>query len=146
MPRKKTEPVPGYKKRNKNDKRVVGSALRRIEFLELRKEGLTYDEIGRRMGVCRITAMNIVRDEMKRLLKDCSETAEEVRGIELARLDGFLVALGEKIKRGDVSAITAAIRLMERRSKLLGLDSAQQVQVSLSDMLSQLQNEVQNED
>ena len=54
------------------------------------------------------------------------ETKEEVgklRAIELRRLDMMLKAVSPRAMRGDVKAIGAALRISERRAKLLGLDA-----------------------
>jgi hypothetical protein len=52
-----------------------------------------------------------------------AEAAEDVRELETQRLDAMLFALRTKIKQGDVRAIDTAIRIADRRAKLLGLDA-----------------------
>ncbi|NCC31207.1 MAG: hypothetical protein EOM24_04180 [Chloroflexia bacterium] len=49
--------------------------------------------------------------------------AETYREFELARLDKLLLALQDGIERGDPGSINAALKVSERRCKMLGLDS-----------------------
>jgi hypothetical protein len=44
-----------------------------------------------------------------------------LRALEVARLDALQVALWPKIEAGDVQAISAALRIIETRARLLGL-------------------------
>lgn len=56
------------------------------------------------------------------------EQATFLRRVESARLDHYLTKLEHRIEMGDDKAITSAIRISERRSKLLGLDAPVVVQ------------------
>jgi hypothetical protein len=51
------------------------------------------------------------------------QTAERLRDLEAARLDRLNVALANGIKAGTPAAIFAAVKVMERRAKLFGLDA-----------------------
>jgi hypothetical protein len=51
------------------------------------------------------------------------QKAERLRDLEAARLDRLTVALTPGIKAGMPGAILAAVRVMERRAKLFGLDA-----------------------
>lgn len=53
--------------------------------------------------------------------------ADEARKVELARLDRLLLALEPLIQQHDVKAIAEARANIERRSKLLGLDTPAEV-------------------
>ena len=48
---------------------------------------------------------------------------QSVRDMELERCDSMMAGLWEKINKGDPYAVIAAIKVMERRSRLLGLDA-----------------------
>jgi hypothetical protein len=61
------------------------------------------------------------------LRETLQEPADEVRQLELLRLDRYLSAIAEKVDSGDLKAIDRALKIMERRSKLLGLDAPQKV-------------------
>ena len=64
-----------------------------------------------------------VQDELARLDAVIKQRAERLRDLEVARLDRLTRALEVGITDGDPRAVVAAVRLMERRAKLLGLDA-----------------------
>src|SRR5262245_60858052 len=99
---------------------------RAVKALELRIAGATYRQIGAQLGVSECTAYYDVQDELGRLDAIGKEKAERLRDLEIRRLDALTVALAPGIQSGDVRAILAAVRVMERRAKLLGLDGPQQ--------------------
>ena len=58
------------------------------------------------------------------------EKAEQYRTLELLRLDAMTLSLKAKIDSGDTKAIVVAVKIMERRCKLLGLDALPKTEVS----------------
>lgn len=96
----------------------IESAERRGLALELRKSGATFQEIADKIGYAdRHTA----RDAVMRGLQDITrDNAEEVLELELARLDALMAGLWGQ--RGDPVAVQTILKIMERRSKYLGLD------------------------
>lgn len=57
------------------------------------------------------------------------EAADEVRQLEVERLDMILVGLADKgLFEGNVQVVNAAMPLMARRAKLLGLDAPTQIE------------------
>lgn len=112
-------------------------AERRSRVLTLRKAGATFREIAATMreeggvskGFNEATAFADYQHEMNRLNEANRESAEDVRRLEVLRLDRMLCALDDEVDRGDPTAINTAIRIMERRSKLLGLDAPDKSEV-----------------
>lgn len=51
-----------------------------------------------------------------------ADAVEQHRTLELTRLDALQTALWEKAMNGDVKAALGVLRIIERRSRLLGLD------------------------
>ncbi len=88
----------------------------------MRKKGYTYERIAFELGCNHGTAWRYVQQALKRLMAEINESAAEVRRLELERLDTYLEKLAPGIENGDVKAITTALRVGERRSRLLGLD------------------------
>lgn len=89
--------------------------------LELRKEGKTFDEIATEAGyTCRQSAYDAVKRAMSALTR---EPATELLELELARLDTMWGIHYLNASAGDVQALAACMRIMERRAKLLGLDA-----------------------
>lgn len=96
---------------------------RRVEALELRKQGHSYRTIADTLGVNVSTAYYDVQESLQ-VLRDLEvQKAEDVRGIEIERMDRLLLAVWAKAMDGDEKSVRSALSIMERRSKLLGLDA-----------------------
>lgn len=108
-------------KRGRNVQQLVNTVDRKIKALELRKAGANYQSIADALGYRGASgAFKAVQSGLKAVLR---EPAEELRTLELERLDGILMAIYPKARQGDSQAIDRCLRVMERRSKLLGLDA-----------------------
>ena len=101
------------------------AAKRRLEALELRKAGLSYHQIGMRLDVSRQQAHRDVTRELKALAKVSTKVAEDVRILEEYRLDALLMILWSQVEEGSLGAIDRALRVMQRRAALRGLDALQ---------------------
>jgi Sigma-70, region 4 len=113
---------------------------RRAAALRLRKLGYTYDEIAKALGVSGASAHKYVQRALHDMI---AEPAEEVRQLELAKLDTLQLKVNQVLDRlhpqltqsgkdtgfvddGVVlAAIDRAVRISESRRKLLGLDAPQ---------------------
>jgi hypothetical protein len=96
---------------------------RAVKVLELRIASVTYRQTGQQLDVSEKTAYYDVQDELGRLDKVRQDKVERLRDLEGRRLDGLQVALAPGIRNGDPRAINAAVRVMERRAGLFGLDA-----------------------
>jgi hypothetical protein len=114
-----------------SEKRLAAIEKQR-QALELRKGGAGYEQIARQLGYKSVaSAYDAVRSGLKRTLR---EPAEEVRALELARLDRLLMgqwkaAAGNAETPGDPAAVDRVLKIMVRRAKLLGLDAPVRVNV-----------------
>jgi hypothetical protein len=72
-----------------------------------------------------------VQDKLGRLDPVITANAERLRDLEARRLDQLTVSLAHGIPAGDLRAVVAAERLMERRAKLFGLDAPKQMDMTL---------------
>lgn len=107
-------------------------AARRRLAVELRRAGMSYRQIAAavpaRFGPDtppRYDERHACRDVhavLRQLQRDTSEAAEAVRRLELERCDELTLAVWPAARAGDCQAIATVLRLMERRSRLLGLD------------------------
>ncbi|QDU60012.1 hypothetical protein Pan216_08490 [Planctomycetes bacterium Pan216] len=103
-------------------KRTITAAAcsRQERALELRKAGLSYEEIAEKVGYSnRRSAHQAVTSALR---KSSRETTEEVRLLELERLNRLLVSVWSSALKGDEKSIDRALKILERRGKLLGLD------------------------
>lgn len=96
-------------------------AERRRQALELRKAGATYQQIAKQLKYA--GKGNVCRDIERAIAEITTEPAEDVKKIELARLDALLVGIWTKASKGDPMLIDRVIRIMDRRAKYLGLDA-----------------------
>ena len=120
MPARRTRPK---KPRNRPPGEDAVKRKRAAQALDLRIAGATYRQIGAQLGVSEYTAYHDVQDELGRLDATLTEKAERLRDLEARRLDQVTIALQPGIRAGDPRAILAAVRIMERRAKLFGLDA-----------------------
>lgn len=118
----------------------LATAKRRREVLRLRKAGATYEAVADVLrerhgsgalpnGWDRAYAAKDVSRELDKLRSVNTETAEDLRALEVQRLDEMLRGLWEKAAGGDTDAVSAALRVQKRRAKLLGLDAAERLEV-----------------
>jgi len=99
----------------------------RDKCLSLRKAGLTYAKIAERVGISKQGAYKAVQTALNEIREHYRETAVEVVALELERLDEMTAALEGKVAYGDPQSVATALRVMERRAKLLGLDAPQKI-------------------
>jgi len=103
-------------------KSMVLAKDREREALDLRKAGATYLQISERIGITTEGARRCVGRALSSLTGVCAEKASELRVIEAERLDVMTLGLWDKARRGDIAAVSACLRIMDRRARLLGLD------------------------
>lgn len=104
------------------------------QALELRRAGVTYDVIAERVGFSDRTIAR--RYVMRALGRTLQEPADDVRRIEVDRLDRLQRALWPAAMQGDDKAIGSVLKVMDRRAKLLGLDAPVRTNVTLTDSVS----------
>jgi hypothetical protein len=102
---------------------------REAEVLKLRRGGLTFDLIAKQLGYKHPSgAHKAYVNACKRLIR---ADVEEIRSTELDRLDMAQAAIWPKVLRGEIPAIMAFIKIQERRSRYLGLDTPVRVQAEV---------------
>jgi hypothetical protein len=98
----------------------LDASVKALKALQLRKLGYTYDKITEVCGYSnRGAAFHAVHRELKRTI---APVAEDVRELELARLDDLLTVYFSKAMKGDGWSMDRVLRIMERRAAFLGLD------------------------
>lgn len=137
----------------KKTAKALTVAERQRAALELRTAGKNFDAIAAELGYSsRSAAHKAVVSALRDVI---AEPAEDVRQLELARLDGLyeraltiaddraVIEIGSvnadrpavlalaTDARARVAALQAAVKVMERRAKLLGLDAATKVEAKV---------------
>ena len=107
---------------------AIAHAERQRNALELAKAGVPYDTIAQRLGYTnRSGAWKAVQAAMQATIRPA---ADDVRAMQVARLDDLLAGLWALARKGNVAAVDRALKIEERRAKLLGLDAAEKLDVS----------------
>ena len=112
---------------NPGSKKGLKAHERQLLALDFRKKGYTYDQIAEAVGYRgRAGAYKAVMSALKKTLQ---EPADEVRKMELERLDVMMKALWPWLEAGSTPHIAQMLKVMERRAKLLGLDAPAPIDV-----------------
>jgi DNA-binding CsgD family transcriptional regulator len=105
--------------RRKSNK--IERATRRAEAYALRRAGVDTATIAARLGVHPTTVNAWIREALRAIPK---EEADDLRALELERLDAIMVPQMRAALAGDGFAVDRVLKIMERRARLLGLDEA----------------------
>jgi hypothetical protein len=118
--------------------KTIDEQARTVKALELRAQGATYQQIADTPypGGPGGTMYNGDRHNCRRAVvaayeQTIKEPADEVRQMEIQRLDMILLGLSTKgLFKGNVPVVKAGILVMNRRAKLLGLDAPTEIHQS----------------
>lgn len=124
------------------DRRIT-AAERQRRALQMRKSGSTFDQIAKAVGYSNESgARKAVFTALKKLVQ---EPAEELKKLELERMDVMIQSLWPDVLQGKPRSIEVALKVMDRRAALLGLDAPKQVEdhriVSMQVMADQIAEE-----
>ena len=117
--------------KNKTSPSTIDAKLRAAKALEMRMEGMKFDDIAAELGFSgRQGAYDAVSRELKAITR---EPAEEVLRLDLERLDKMWGIHYLNAQAGDAMALSSCMRIMERRARLLGLDAPSKNEVTGKD-------------
>lgn len=109
--------------RVKEDRRA-----RRTKALSLRLSGLSYDDIGKHLGVSSHTASDMVNDTLNRAE---NRSVDQMRELENQRLDRAQAAIWSGVLRGEMESIDRFLRISQQRSRINGLDAPKKIDLSV---------------
>lgn len=109
----------------------LSAAERRYQAVQLRQKGLSYRRIAERLGCSKSVVAKDIKREIQELKSLTRAEVEELRQLELERLDTAQQFVSNELNNGNdvLAAVDRWLKISERRSKLLGLDAPIQVQV-----------------
>lgn len=110
-------------KRDQTSGAMIARASTTAQALELRMAGFSYPEIAAKLGIAVGTAHKYVAGSIAKTRQEAAETAEEIRTLEVSRLDKMLAVLAPMAESGDMQAIDRILKIQERRAAYLGLDA-----------------------
>lgn len=108
---------------------ALNAIERQARAVELRKSGMTFQEIADELGYA--GHQGAYKAVMSALRKTLQEPTDELRALELQRLDAMLNALWPAIMAKNAytpRTVEVALKVMDRRAALLGLDAPKQVE------------------
>lgn len=114
-------------------------AERDVRIFGMRKAGVSTAEIAKRFGISNAAVNAAVNRQLARLNREALMAYPEVLRLELERLDALQQAIwpltqhrkvtapdgSELVVEPDLKAIQQVLAIMDRRSKLLGMETAQ---------------------
>lgn len=109
----------------------IESMEKQAQALTLRKAGVSVTAIAEMLGWnSHQAASKAIYAALKRNIR---EPAQEMIELELARLDDMLKAIAPHVAAGNLTAIDRALKIQERRARLLGLDAPTKTDLSNTD-------------
>jgi len=100
---------------------------RETKILELRRAGVTWAVIAERTGYASASgAYNAYQRIAERTIRP---KLEELRDMELDRLDRLQAGVWGKAINGEIRAVDSVLRIIDRRARLLGLDAPKELNV-----------------
>jgi hypothetical protein len=116
--------------RSKTSRKSLIAEEKRQKAIDLRRLGCTYREIADQIGASPGYSFKLVTQALKRIRQETNEIAEDARTLELERLDNLWRYAYQAVINGDVAAIDKAVKVMDRRARLLGLDAPSRQEIS----------------
>lgn len=108
----------------------AATAQRRAQAIQLRMSGVDWQTIAVKLGYSdKGAACKDVMRALEANQEAARKAGEDLRILELARLDRMQAAIWASAIKGDVKAIDALLRLMQRRARMFGLDDVQPLTV-----------------
>ena len=115
-----------------NAPRRATTAERKKSALALRIGGLSFSAIGDKLGISKQAAHTLVVNALRDTNAQTAEVADELRRLELERLDTAQAAIWEAVLKGDVQAVDRFVRISKRRGELTGIDAPAQSKLELA--------------
>lgn len=114
----------------KAPKAKVKRELDCLEALNLRRIGLSYTQIAKRIGCSTAWAQKLVVTALAETVRERNLATADLIQIDLERLDAALLAIWPGVVNGDVSKIDRLLRILQRRARMLGLDAPKKIEAS----------------
>ncbi|HYE70370.1 MAG TPA: hypothetical protein VD932_02480 [Aquabacterium sp.] len=105
--------------------RRIEAKEKQFKALELRRGGADYRQIANALGYAHPSgAHKAVMSAMHEVIR---EPAEEVRKIELDRLDKLLLSVWNRATSGDMEAFDRVMKVMAMRARLEGINAPEKI-------------------
>ncbi len=110
-------------------------AVRRVEAFNLRVAGYDYRQIHQALNEAGYScSLKTIYYDVQETLRELSQfervLAEDVRAMQLARLDQLMAGLSDTAFAGDTYAVEAYLRVLEHQAKLLGIFAPTEININ----------------
>jgi len=122
------KPKPKRPKSRKSRPANIIAHERRRRALEMRRDGKSLQSIADTLQMTVSSVWETIQVGLRETVRPASE---ELRELELQRLDRLTERNKAGVEKGKVPAILAAVRIVEARAKLLGLSAPDQHELKL---------------
>lgn len=124
--------------------RLPANMARQTKAVALRLAGLDFVNIAEQLGYTNRAAASMdVEKAISARIEDGTRSIDELREIELLRLDRLQAAAWAKALTGEHKSIELVMKIIDRRCKLLGLDAPERHEVVTLDWLDTQIRELQ---
>lgn len=107
----------------RSDKGRLRAEEQRLKAVQLRLAGATYAQIGQQLGCTGPNAYYLVSTALARTKARTEDTVDEMRALDLGRMDAMLLGIWRQAAEGNLFVIDRVLKILERRAKLVGLDA-----------------------
>lgn len=111
---------------------------RRTRLIRMRIAGVPFQEIADDPAFGYNGSVGAAKKDFSRAIRetqaDEQDAADTWRQLELERLDHYLAAMSDKVDKGEPRAIEVALQVGTRRAKLLGLDSPERIEATVTEV------------
>jgi hypothetical protein len=122
--------------------RAAAISDRRRQAIQLRIAGVDLTTIADRLDYSSPQAVSVdITRALEQTTKALQVDADQLRAIELERLDRLQAGVWTRAINGDDKAVLSALRIMQRRARLLGLDAPVKVKTEVT---SELDREIED--
>jgi len=108
--------------------------IRAAELVKARISGMTFQQLADAFGYVDRSAAARAYD--RAVHNTVWESLDEMRKLESMRLDDLHFLLWPSAMQGDIPAINAILKIMERRAKLWGLDAPTKIMADITQVFS----------
>lgn len=107
-------------------RRIIGQETQ-AKAVEFRKRGMTFRAIAQQLGISFQGVHKAVKKAMDQLKAQVYVDISTIRTMELEKLDTVEMGMWPGASKGNHNAANAILKAMERRAKMLGIDTPEKL-------------------
>lgn len=100
---------------------ALEKAQQNKRIMEFLAAGLSVQQVADQLGISSKAVYKVRNRELEKLAQDTTEHAEQLRHLDLTRVENAIRAIYPKVLKADLPAIDRLDKLITQRQKLLGV-------------------------